>query len=204
MKFNSVIATAALGATTVSAAAAGAAAASKMEHVMEIKVKQWEDARSRGLFGGSFLYPKIKKATPCVKGQAGEYKCNKVNLHGFLSHEDLGSTTKAGNDVWGWTSATGREFGIVGETDGVGFVEVNKDGSLDYIGRLNTSTTATSWRDIKVSFTLVPTFLASWRCIIGVAVSTFTPYRTLTPLLILDTDLDSLGHWQPRLHWRRV
>ncbi|KAK5653076.1 hypothetical protein OQA88_9363 [Cercophora sp. LCS_1] len=148
MKFN-VIATAALGASTVSASAS-AEAASKMEQVMEIKVKQWEDARARGLFGGSLLYPKIKKSTPCVKGKAGEYQCSKVDLHGFLSHEDLGSQTKAGNDVWGWTSATGREFGIVGETDGVGFVEINNDGTLDYIGRLDTATTPTSWRDIKV------------------------------------------------------
>ena len=87
---------------------------------MELKIKQWDTARAQGLFRGSLLYPKIKAATPFVKGKAGEYACNKVNIHGFLSHEDLGSQTKAGNDVWGWTSKTGREFGIVGQTAGIG------------------------------------------------------------------------------------
>jgi len=149
MKFNSIIATAALGATTVTAAA-GAAGASKMEEVMALKTKQWDEARAAGLFGGSSMYPKVKKTTPCKKGKAGEYQCNNVNLHAFLSHEDTGSASKAGNDIWGWTSRSRREFGIVGQTDGVAFVEVNKDGSLSYIGRLDTQTQVVSWRDIKV------------------------------------------------------
>ncbi|KAF2750128.1 hypothetical protein M011DRAFT_492421 [Sporormia fimetaria CBS 119925] len=150
MKFNSVIATAALGATTVTAAA-GAVGESKMERVMALKTKQWEDARAAGLFGGSLLYPSLKKVTPCKKGQAGEYKCNNVNLHSFLSHEDTGSASKVGNDIWGWTAKGGREFGIVGQTDGVAFVELNRlDGSLVYVGRLDTQTEVVSWRDIKV------------------------------------------------------
>ncbi|KAK1758905.1 hypothetical protein QBC47DRAFT_449616 [Echria macrotheca] len=147
MKVNALV-SAALGASVASAGTA--ASASKMEEVMELKIKQWDAARAQGLFEGSLLYPKIKAETPCIKGKAGEYGCNKVNMHGFLSHEDLGSQTKAGNDVWGWTSKTGREFGIVGQTDGVGFVEINRDGTLEYLGRLDTQTTATSWRDIKV------------------------------------------------------
>jgi choice-of-anchor B domain-containing protein len=133
---------------------AAAAAAGKMERVMQIKTKQWDDARAKGLFGGSALYRKITSKKACIKGKAGSgneaYACNNVDLHGFLSHEDLGSATKAGNDVWGWTSPGGREFGIVGQTDGVGFVEVMKNGNLEYLGRLDTQTTPTSWRDIKV------------------------------------------------------
>jgi choice-of-anchor B domain-containing protein len=148
MKFNSIIATAALGATTVTAAAG---AASKMEKVMEIKTKQWEEARANGLFGGSALYPKLKQMERCRNGKAGEYKCNNVNMHSFLSHEDMGSKSLAGNDIWGWTSKWGREFGIVGQTDGVAFVEINRlTGWLTYLGRLDTQTEVVSWRDIKV------------------------------------------------------
>jgi choice-of-anchor B domain-containing protein len=121
---------------------------------MEIKTKEWAEAEAKGLFGGSAIYRKVTSKKPCINGGATDgnttYRCNNVNLHGFLSHEDLGSQVKAGNDVWGWTSPTGREFGIVGQRDGVGFVEINKDGSLTYLGRLDTQTTATSWRDIKV------------------------------------------------------
>ncbi|GMF72688.1 unnamed protein product [Aspergillus oryzae] len=58
----------------------------------------------------------------------------------------MGSTTREGNDIW----ADGREFGIVGQTDGTAFVEVLDDGSLQYVGRLPTQTTATIWRDMKV------------------------------------------------------
>lgn len=50
----------------------------------------------------------------------------------------------------GWTSADGREFGVVGQTDGVAFVEVLEDGSLEYVGRLATQTDPSVWRDLKV------------------------------------------------------
>ncbi|KAL2163233.1 hypothetical protein VTH06DRAFT_5289 [Thermothelomyces fergusii] len=116
--------------------------------------KEWDEARARGLFGGSLLYRKITARQRCVGGVAGKgaaaYRCRNVDLHGFLSHEDLGSAAKAGNDVWGWTAPDGREFGIVGQRDGVAFVEVTRNGNLVYLGRLDTQTTVTSWRDIKV------------------------------------------------------
>ncbi|KAH7408776.1 hypothetical protein DE146DRAFT_388339 [Phaeosphaeria sp. MPI-PUGE-AT-0046c] len=89
-------------------------------------------------------------ATACVNGTAGEYKCNNVDMMGFLRHQDMGSRTRVGNDIWGWTSSTGREFGAVGQTDGTAFVEVMADGSLTYVGRLPTQTVASSWRDMKV------------------------------------------------------
>jgi len=147
MKVNAILAAAALGATAVSAAGR-----SKMEETMELKTKQWDDARAAGLFGGSKLYPKKTSKKVCKKGKADDtYLCNKIDMHGFLSHEDLGSVEfKMGNDIWGWTSKTGREFGIVGQRDGVAFVEVVAGGKLEYIGRLDTHTTAVSWRDIKV------------------------------------------------------
>ena len=50
----------------------------------------------------------------------------------------------------GWTSADGREFAIVGQTDGTAFVEVKDDGSLEYVGRLPTQTDSSVWRDMKV------------------------------------------------------
>jgi len=50
----------------------------------------------------------------------------------------------------GWTSAEGREFAAVGETDGTAFVEVLKDGALKYLGRIDTQTDVSVWRDMKV------------------------------------------------------
>ncbi|KAH8433784.1 uncharacterized protein LDX57_011418 [Aspergillus melleus] len=121
---------------------------SRMAHLMSLKLEHRERARSQGLF-------KVNKyidqgSTKCVDGKAGEYSCGNVDLQGFLSHQALGSTTREGNDVWGWESADGREFGIVGQTDGVAFIEVLDDGSIEYVGRLPTQTDASVWRDMKV------------------------------------------------------
>ncbi|KAE8153574.1 hypothetical protein BDV25DRAFT_127090 [Aspergillus avenaceus] len=119
-----------------------------MDHLMSLKVEHRERARAQGLFKAN-NYIDLGK-TACVDGKAGEYSCENVDLLGFLSHQAMGSTTREGNDIWGWTSADGREFGVVGQTDGTAFVEVLSDGSLEYVGRLPTQTTSAIWRDMKV------------------------------------------------------
>jgi len=119
-----------------------------MEVLRERKVKQHERDVAKGAFRMNAY--KAAGATACVDGYAGEYKCNNIDLKGFIRHQDMQSRTRIGNDVWGWTSATGREFAIVGQTDGTAFVEVLKDGSLQYMGRLPTQTVASTWRDAKV------------------------------------------------------
>ena len=50
----------------------------------------------------------------------------------------------------GWTSEDGREFGAVGQVDGTAFVEIIKDGQLEYKGRLASQTDPSTWRDMKV------------------------------------------------------
>ncbi|KAG5795854.1 hypothetical protein H9Q69_005072 [Fusarium xylarioides] len=96
-------------------------------------------------------YKVLSSGTPCADGKAGGYSCNKIDLLGFLRHQDMGSRTRVGNDVWGWTHASsGREFALLGQSDGTAFAEVHPDGSLTYVGRLPTQTVASSWRDIKV------------------------------------------------------
>ncbi|QUC22873.1 uncharacterized protein UV8b_07114 [Ustilaginoidea virens] len=131
-----------------SLAAADSPLAVSMEEVMEAKLSHRERDIAAGVFDEDRYAP--QSATPCRNGNSGEYSCENVDLRGFLRHQDLGSETRTGNDVWGWTSLSGREFGIVGQTDGVGFVEVLKDGSLRAMGRLPTQTTDSVWRDIKV------------------------------------------------------
>jgi choice-of-anchor B domain-containing protein len=57
------------------------------------------------------------------------------------------------NDIWGWTdSTTGREFAIVGRTDGTSFVEVTDPANPRYLGDLpmHQGARANIWRDIKV------------------------------------------------------
>jgi choice-of-anchor B domain-containing protein len=128
--------------------ASSAPNAVSMKVLREKKVQQHSKDREEGVFDLNRY--KIQAATSCVDGKSGEYACKNVDLKGFLRHQDMQSRTREGNDVWGWTAANGREFGLVGQTDGTAFVEVEKDGSVTYVGRLNTQTVASSWRDIKV------------------------------------------------------
>lgn len=147
MKANTLLLAGLFGATSLAAKSG-----SKMETLMDRKLQDWEAAEARGVFGGSKMYKKVTTYSPCVNGKSGEvgYQCDNVDMLSFLSHEDMGSESMRGNDVWGWTSDDGREFGIVGQTDGVAFVEIGKKGALSYLGRLDTQTTVVSWRDIKV------------------------------------------------------
>jgi hypothetical protein len=39
-------------------------------------------------------------AAACVDGQAGDYGCKNIDLGAFVSHIDLGSTTRRGSDIW--------------------------------------------------------------------------------------------------------
>ncbi|KAI4289313.1 MAG: hypothetical protein L6R35_001413 [Caloplaca aegaea] len=125
----------------------------EMDRLMDLKTKQWDRMRAEGVFN-RYDNPNARVQavgpTACVNGKAGEYSCDKVNLLSFLSHAEMGSSTKEGNDIWGWTSADGREFGAVGQTDGTAFVEIDKAGKLIYRGRLPTQTVSSPWRDMKV------------------------------------------------------
>ncbi|KAF1983287.1 hypothetical protein K402DRAFT_361352 [Aulographum hederae CBS 113979] len=142
MKFSAInIAALALG--LASTAAAGA-----MERLQEMKIAQRESAKSHGVFAPGKYNKRDKQK--CKNGKAGVYSCNNIDMTDFMSHEEMGSTTREGNDIWGWTAPNGREFAGVGQTDGTAFVEIKRNGALNYLGRLPTQTNSSIWRDMKV------------------------------------------------------
>jgi hypothetical protein len=59
--------------------------------------------REKQIANGDFAVDRyeLASATACEGGKAGEYSCNNVDLRGFLRHQDVGSRTREGNDVWG-------------------------------------------------------------------------------------------------------
>lgn len=101
MKFPTLLATAGLTslASAVGDDAVGADVASaKMSVLMGLKTAHRENQRGLGVFdAGAYA---SKGPTPCVAGKAGEFACDNVDLKTFLTHADMGSTTREGNDVW--------------------------------------------------------------------------------------------------------
>ncbi|MEM1043332.1 MAG: choice-of-anchor B family protein [Bacteroidota bacterium] len=94
--------------------------------------------------------PASAQLTACDDtGMAGDYPCSNVTL---LSHVGLETmNAQAGNDVWGWTdSVTGKEYALMGLSDGTAFVDISDPTTPVYLGKLPTHTVATVWRDMKV------------------------------------------------------
>lgn len=71
----------------------------KMRNLMEVKTSHRESGKSEGLFDAN-RYTSTS-ATQCANGQAGDYSCENVDLQSHLTHADMGSSTREGNDVWG-------------------------------------------------------------------------------------------------------
>ncbi len=67
--------------------------------------------------------------SPCRNGDAGGYPCNKVELLSHLRPAELLAEEYRGmwlNDIWGWTDPeTGKEYALVGMSNGTSFVDVS-------------------------------------------------------------------------------
>ncbi len=66
---------------------------------------------------------------------------------------NLGASNVLGNDIWGWTDdSTGREFALMGLSNGTSFIEITDPTNPKYLGTLQTTegTGNKAWRDIKV------------------------------------------------------
>lgn len=126
--------------------------------------------------------PEIINYIPCEDGNAVvendsvvSYPCDNVDFYAHLSLVDLMAETEDGveaslNDIWGWIDPeTGREYALVGLTDGVTFVDVTEPWEPVVVGKLNEPPAGTSkenplmakhddeegkgasdWRDVKV------------------------------------------------------
>lgn len=89
-------------------------------------------------------------AVPCTNGMAGQYPCKNVDLLSVLPLSSIGGGQ--GNSMWGWTDpASGKEYAIVGRSNGAAFVDISTPTSPKYLGNLPSNNgTSSSWRDIKV------------------------------------------------------
>ena len=87
--------------------------------------------------------------TTCSEGMAGIYPCSNVDLMSFLALADIGGGSAS--DIWGWTdSSTGKEYAIMGRTNGTSFVDISDPVNPIYLGNLPPRSADSTWRDIKV------------------------------------------------------
>jgi len=90
----------------------------------------------------------------CERGAAGIFPCAEVDMISFLTREEIGARRGIQvNDVWGWEDPqTGREYALVGRTDGTSFIDLTDPFHPVYLGDLPKTSTANQslWRDIKV------------------------------------------------------
>jgi len=88
-----------------------------MEAMKLLKQQTWDAQRAAGAFDID-RYSR-QAATRCTDGKAGEYSCDNVDLVSFLRHQDMGSSTRQGNDIWGKFQVShqrSNEYGLGPET----------------------------------------------------------------------------------------
>ena len=87
--------------------------------------------------------------TPCVGGMAGTFPCHNIELASFLPLSDIGGGQV--NDLWGWTDpVTGKEYAIVGRSNGTAFIDISNPEQPVYLGNLPPHSVNSVWRSIKV------------------------------------------------------
>lgn len=86
----------------------------------------------------------------CIGGMADIFPCDGVDLVGFLTLSQIGGGS--GNDLWGWTDpADGKEYALVGRSNGLAFVDISNPSAPVYVGNLPSHTgNSSTWRDVKV------------------------------------------------------
>jgi len=90
----------------------------------------------------------------CEDNTAADFECSNVDIVSFLPLMEIGgSRGSMVNDIWGWSdSESGKEYALVGRSDGTSFVDVTNPGMPTYLGNLpmTEGSNAAAWRDMKV------------------------------------------------------
>ena len=124
-------------------------------------------------FGGLSPEPEEQLGTGpenCTDGSAGDFPCLRISLESRVAIDAMGGLIgesaaaggrgdseavrkdkSGGNDIWGWADAqVGKEYALMGMSNGTAFVDVSDPRNPVFLGRLPTETRDSAWRDIKV------------------------------------------------------
>jgi choice-of-anchor B domain-containing protein len=102
--------------------------------------------------------PKARGVEPPIRADAyradeggvasGLFGSNGMTLMSWLPLAEFSQAATTGNDCWGYTSPSGREYAIMGLNNGTGFAEVTNPGNAQVVAFLTGPTSL--WRDMKV------------------------------------------------------
>ncbi len=110
--------------------------------------------RARLMPASKGLAPMVGGKQDCANGKVQIFDCESVDMMSFLPVSSIGGGRGIEvNDIWGWTDpTTGREYALVGRTDGTAFVDVTDALRPRYLGQLpkTAASPVSVWRDIKV------------------------------------------------------
>ena len=112
-----------------------------------------EDDDNDGVGNACGTNQAVEPLSPCVNGFAGIYPCNDYDLMAEIPVSILANTqgNPEGSDIWGWTDpTTGKEYALIATTNSTAFVDVTDPLNPVFLGRLDTATTTSFWRDVKV------------------------------------------------------
>ena len=94
-------------------------------------------------FEGTYTAP----ALSAVGGGSVLFDASGVALTDWLTLADLDPLATSGNDCWGYTAPSGREYAIIGTETSTCFVEITDPGEATLIATMTGPTSL--WRDIK-------------------------------------------------------
>ena len=87
--------------------------------------------------------------TPCDGNMSGNFPCEGFDLQARLTNNAMDANFA--NDSWGWTDPEdGKEYALVGLSNGTAFIDISDPINVIYLGKLPTHTSSSTWRDIKV------------------------------------------------------
>ncbi len=81
---------------------------------------------------------------------SGVQLLSRVTLEDFAAFNGTPGDPHTGNEVWGYTSPSGREYALMGTTTGTGFVDLTDPMSPVIVAFINNGGVDTIWRDMDV------------------------------------------------------
>ena len=76
-----------------------------------------------------------------------EFSSQNVALGSWLTIAELSGSATAGNDCWGYTAPSGREYALIGISNGTAVVEVTDPSNAQLVAHVTGPTSI--WRDVK-------------------------------------------------------